>query len=136
MQVEKWAEGVKDLAKCSKRHPQMTYASLGMLLQLKRQYLQRNISGVVTLMKSIELDLREYFFPALFVGQDVDDDLKELLIHDVKQDGIGILDSRNLAEWGHATPVEVCEALAKSLLGGDYLNHIGHQSCVRKARER
>ena len=34
-QVKKWAEGVRELAKVSKRHPKTAYAGLGMLLQLE-----------------------------------------------------------------------------------------------------
>ena len=36
-QVEKWVEGVMDIEKVAKRHPQTSYVDLGMLLNLKLQ---------------------------------------------------------------------------------------------------
>ena len=57
--MEKWAEGVIDLEKFTKRHPQMAYAGLGMPLQLEWQYLQKTVPGVVSLMELIESDIRE-----------------------------------------------------------------------------
>ena len=38
-EVEAWAHGVRILAKIAKRYPQSAYADLGMLLQVKLQYL-------------------------------------------------------------------------------------------------
>ena len=58
-QVKAWAHRVRVLGKISQRHPQSAYAGLGMLLQLKRQYLQRNVPRVGTLMVPIEEALRE-----------------------------------------------------------------------------
>ena len=67
-QVEAWAHGVRVLGKIARRHPQLAYSGLGMLLQLEWQYLQRTVPGVVTLMGLIEEVLREKCFPALFGG--------------------------------------------------------------------
>ena len=67
-QVEAWAHRSRFIGKISQRHPQSTYAGLGILLQLEWQYLQRTVPGVGTLMVPIEEALREKFFPALFGG--------------------------------------------------------------------
>ena len=56
--VEVWAHEVRTLAKITKIHPQLTYTSLGMSLQIEWQYLQRIITGVGTLMGPIEDGLR------------------------------------------------------------------------------
>ena len=45
-QVEAWAYGVRVFGKISQRHPQLSYAGLGMSLQLQWQYLQRTVPGV------------------------------------------------------------------------------------------
>ena len=57
-QVEAWAHGVRVLGKIARRRPQSAYASLGMLLQLKWQYLQRTVPGVGPMMGPIEEALR------------------------------------------------------------------------------
>ena len=68
-------------------------------------------------METIELALREDFFTSIFGGEEVDDDLRDILEHGVKQSEIGIPDPRKSEERGHATSVEACEALVESLLG-------------------
>ena len=45
-QVEAWAHGILVLRKIARRHPQLAYAGLGMLLQLEWQYLQRTFPRV------------------------------------------------------------------------------------------
>ena len=95
--MEKWEEGVRDLAKFSKKHPQKAYTGLGVSLKLKGQYLQRNVPGSGALMEIIESVLRVGFFPSLFGGEEVDDSLRELLRHVVNQVGIGIPYPRKLA---------------------------------------
>ena len=57
-QVGAWSHGVRVLGKIALRHPHLAYAGLGMLLQLKWQYLQRTVSEVGTLMGPIEEALR------------------------------------------------------------------------------
>ena len=68
-QVESWSHGVTVLGKISRRHPQSSYYSLVMSLQLEWNDLQRNFPGVGTLMGPIEEALIEKFFPALFRGR-------------------------------------------------------------------
>ena len=74
--VEAWYQWVRTLAKIAKRYPQSAYSGLGILLQLECQYLQRTVSGVVSLMGPIEDALRETFFHALFGGEEVSADLR------------------------------------------------------------
>ena len=58
-------------------------------------------------MEPIDKSLREEFYPALFGGEEVDDDPRYLLGHCVKRGGIGIKYSRKSADRGHTTSVEV-----------------------------
>ena len=53
-QVDAWYHGVKVLAKIARRHPQSSYAGLGMSLQSEWKYLQRDVPGVGTMMGPIE----------------------------------------------------------------------------------
>ena len=69
-------------------------------------------------MVPIEDDLREAFFPALFGGEEVSADLREILGHSVKRRGLGILKPRLLAEHAYNTSKSASEVLVGSLLGG------------------
>ena len=51
--------GVQAITKVAKRHPQTDYDGLGMLLQLKWQYLQRNLPVVSAPMEPIDTALKE-----------------------------------------------------------------------------
>ena len=88
-QLKAWSHIVQILGKISKRHPHLEYAILGMSIQLKWQYLERTVQRVITLMSSVEEDLKETLFPALFGVEEVDADFWKLLGHIVKQDGLG-----------------------------------------------
>ena len=70
--VETWAHGKK------------------MLLQTESQYLQRILPGVGTIIGPIEDALREAFLPALSGGEEVSDDLREILGHKVKRGGLNL----------------------------------------------
>ena len=83
--VEAWSYRVRILAKIAKQYPQSTYAVLGMLLQLQWQYLQRTVPVVDSILGPIEDALREAFFPALFGGEEVSADHREILGHSVKR---------------------------------------------------
>ena len=48
--VEAWDLRVRILAKIYKQYPQSSYAGLGILIQIKWQYLQRTVPGVGTMM--------------------------------------------------------------------------------------
>ena len=65
-----------------------------MSLQLKWKYLQRTVPGVRTLMGPIEEALREKFFPALFGGEEINVEFRQILGHSVKHGGLGIPDPR------------------------------------------
>ena len=92
--MEAWADGVRFLGKISQQHPQLSYASLGISLQLNCQYLQRTVPRVGTLMGPIEEALREKFFPALFGKEEINADFRKILDHSSKHDGLGIPDPR------------------------------------------
>ena len=96
--VEALEHRVRTLAKITNRYPQSAYAGLGMLIQLKWQYIQWTVPGVGSLMGPIEDALREAFFPALFGGEEVSADLREILSHSMKRGGLGNLDPRLLAD--------------------------------------
>ena len=134
-QEEAWAHGVKVLAKITRRHPQMAYASLGMLLQSERQYPQRTVLGVGTLMGPIEESIREKFYSLLFRGEEITADFREILRHSVKHDGLGIPEPRLSAECAYNTYKAASRELVDSLLGGSVLNYVGHRACVHKASQ-
>ena len=90
-QVEAWAHGVRVLAKIYQRHPQSDYSVLGISLQLKWQYLQKNVPVVGTLIGPIEEALREKFFPALLGGEEINANFWKILDHIIKHGGLGIL---------------------------------------------
>ena len=74
--VEAWDNRVRILDKIAKWYPQSEYSGLGMLLQLKCQYLQRTVPGFGSLMGPIEDSLRDAFFPELFGGEEVSADFR------------------------------------------------------------
>ena len=123
--------GVQAIAKVAKRHPQTDYDGLGMLLQLKWQYLQRNLPVVSAPMEPIDTALKEAFFTALFWGEDVEDGLRYVLRYGVKFSGLGIPAPRRKAARVYATSEARYEALVESLLNGSDLNYIGHSFCVK-----
>ena len=91
-QVEAWALNVIVLGQISQQHPQLAYAGLGMLLQLKWQYLQKTVPGVRILMGPIEKALRKTFFSALFGGEEINTIFQKILGHSIKHGGLGIPD--------------------------------------------
>ena len=72
-----------------------------MSLQIKWQYLQRTVPGVGSLMGPIEDSLIEAFLPALFGGEEVSANLREILGHSVKHRGLGIPYPRLLTECAY-----------------------------------
>ena len=74
------------------------------------------------MMGPIEDSLRDAFLPALFGGEEVSTNLREILVHSVKRGGLGIPDPRILAERSYNTSKEASEVLVVSLLGGTDLN--------------
>ena len=63
-----------------------------MSLQLEWQYLQRTSPVVGTLMGPIEEALKEKFSPALFGGENINVNFRQILGHSVKHGGLGIPD--------------------------------------------
>ena len=132
-QVDAWDHRVRALGKISQQYPQPAYASLGILLQLKGQYLQRAVPVVGTLMGRIEEALREKFFPALFGGKEINTNFRQILGHSVKHGGLVITDPHLSAEILYSTSTASSGELVDSLLGGFALNYVGHRECVRGA---
>ena len=109
-------------------------ARLGMSLQLKFQYLKRTVPGVGSIMVPIYDSLREAFLPEIFGGEEVSSDLREILGHSVKRDGLGILDPCMLVKRAYNTSKAAIEVLVGSLLGITYLNYVAHKGFVRISR--
>ena len=90
--MDSWSHRVRVLGKISQQHPQSAYAGLGMLFQLKCQYLKKTATVVSNLMSLIEEDQREKFFPVLFRREEINDDFRKILGHSVRHGSLGILD--------------------------------------------
>ena len=95
-QVEAWAHRVIVIGKIDRRHLQSAYVELRMSLQLKWQYLQRSVTGVGTLMGTIEEALREKFFPTLFGGEEINANFRKILGHSVKH-GVLVIPEHQLS---------------------------------------
>ena len=90
--VEAWARRGRILDKIAKRYPQVAFSGLRVSFQLECQYLQMTVTGVGNLMGPIEDALREEVFLALFIGEEVNTDSREILYHSVKHSGVSIPD--------------------------------------------
>ena len=112
---------------------EIAYVVLGVLLQLKWQYLQRNVPGVGTLKGPIEEALRDKFFPALFGGEEINDNFRKILGHCIKHGVLGIPDPQLLAESVYNTSKAASGELVDYLLVGTSLNYVGHRICVHRA---
>ena len=72
-------------------------------MQLKWQYLQRNVPGVDTLVGPIEEALREKCFPTLFGREEINTNFWQILGHSVKHSGLGIPDPQFSADSAYNT---------------------------------
>ena len=131
--MKAWAHRVCTIAKRAKWYTQSAYACLEMSLQLDWKYLQRTFHGVGTLMVPINEALREAFFPAIFVVEEVSLELRKILGHSFKHGGLGIPDLCLSEEHAYSTSKSASEVLLGSLLRGKYLNYVAHKGCVRRA---
>ena len=86
-------------------------------------------------MGPIEEALREKFFPALFGGEEINSEFRQILGHSVKHGGLVIPDSWRSAEIAYNNSKAARGELVDSLLGGSVLNYVGHRACVRKASQ-
>ena len=84
-------------------------------------------------MGTIEDDLREAFYPALFGEEEVRTNLREILGHSAKHVGLGIPEPRLLSECAHNTSKSASEVLIGSLIGGTSLNYVSHKECIHRA---
>ena len=84
------------------------------------------------MMGSIEDSQREAFKTALFGKEEVSTDLRKILGHSVKLEGIGLLETRLLAEHVYNTSEAANDVLVGSLLGGTDLNYAAQKGCIRR----
>ena len=125
--MDSWAHSVRTIAKIAKWYPQSAYAGLGVLFHIDWQFLQSTVPRLGSLMGHIEDALREAFLPALFRGEEVNADLREILGHSVKRGGLCIPDHRLSAEHAYNTSKAAREVLIGSILGGNNLNYVAHK---------
>ena len=104
-----------------------------MSLQLEWQYLQRTVPGVGTLMGPIEGSLREKLFPTLFGGEEINANFRQILGHSINHGGLGIPDPRLSEESAYNTSKAASGDLVDYLLGGTYLNYVGHRAFIHGA---
>ena len=103
-----------------------------MSLQIEWQYLQRTVTRVGNIIGPIEDALREAFFPALFGGEEVSSNFREILGRSVKLRGLGIPEPCLSAEHAYNTSKAASDVLVGSLLGGTKLNYVAQKGCVRR----
>ena len=102
-----------------------------MLFQLEWKYLKSTVPRVGSMMGHIYDSLREAFLLAIFVGEEVSANLREILGHSVKHGGQGIPYPRLLADCVYNTSKASSEFLLGSLQGGTDLNYVARKGCVR-----
>ena len=73
-------------------------------------------------MGPIEEALREKFFPALFGGEEINADFRQILGHSVKHGGLGMPYPRLSEDCAYNTSKADSRELVDSLLGGSVLN--------------
>ena len=101
--------------------------------EIEWQYLQRTFPVAGTLMGPIEEALREKLFPALFRGEEINSDFRQILGHCFKHGNLVIPDPRLLDESECNTSKAASGGLVDSILGCSALNYVGHRACIRKA---
>ena len=84
-------------------------------------------------MGPIEDSLREAFFLAFLVGEEVSSDLREILDHSMKLRSLGLPHPRLLADSAYSTSKAAREVLVGPLIGGTTLNYVVHKCCVHRA---
>ena len=84
-------------------------------------------------MGPIEEALREKIFPALFGGEDIKANFRQIIGHSVNHGSLGIPDPQLSVDSAYSTYKAASGELVDSLLGGSALNYVGHRACERKA---
>ena len=82
-------------------------------MPIKWQYLKMTVPIVGTLMGPINEFLRKNFFPALFRGEEINTEFRQILVHSVKCGRLGAIDPRLSAECAYNT----YKAASRELLG-------------------
>ena len=84
-------------------------------------------------MVPIEDSLIEAFFTALFGGDEVSSDLREIQGHSMKRGGLRIPDPCLSVDRAYNTSNAASKYLVGSILGGTNLNYVAHNGCVRRS---
>ena len=69
----------------------------------------------------------------LFREEEINADFCKILGRSIEHGGLSIPDPWLSAESAYNTSKAASRELVYSLLGGSYLNYVGHRSCLRKA---
>ena len=83
-------------------------------------------------MGPIEEALREKFFPALFGGEEINADFRQILGHSVKHGGLGMPYPRLSEDCAYNTSKADSRELVDSLLGVSALNYVVHRHAYVK----
>ena len=76
---------------------------------------------------------REALFSAIFGGEEVSANLREILVNIVKRRGLGIPEPQISAQHDYRNSKAYSEVLVGSLLGGTNPNYVAHKGCIRRA---
>jgi hypothetical protein len=91
-QVEKWVQGIHNLARVAGRYPQAAYTGITRCLQVEWTYLQRVVPDIGEAFRPIETAIRDVFLPSLFgePNSTVLADHRDLFQLPVRYGGLGL----------------------------------------------
>jgi hypothetical protein len=136
-EVQKWAEGVRLLAKVASRFPQTAYAGLVKSLQTEWTYLQRVVPDINAAFAPIEKAVVDDFLPLLFGDSSATfEQTRALMAIPVKFAGTGITDPVASAARHHAFSRDVTTAVTTSLISGERLEVAGYLDQAHRIMSR
>ena len=105
------------------KYPQSAYVGFTQSLQAECQYIFRCVPYVGQHLNLVEVDIRGKLIPALLdlPPEEVTDELRALLSHDVKQGGLNFRKPATGAARLNQASVEASTVLVESLLGNGEL---------------
>jgi len=117
------------------RYPQAAHTGLTRSLQGEWQYICRVMEGAEQYLGPLEKAIREVFLPNLLGVDkaDIDDDMRNLISHSVKNGGMAIPNPVEAAPLLYESSVNASSILVESLLTGGNLNQKAHRENVRQA---
>jgi hypothetical protein len=135
-QINKWADGIKSLAKVAHRYPQTAYAGLSHSLQAEWQYLQRVTPNIDQAFVPIETTITQVFLPALLdCTVDEATQLRPLLSLPVRMGGLGIPDPTTTGSSNFSASIAITSLLKDSLLQGTSLCAQEHRKTAAIGRQ-